>query len=315
MKQSEVEQYRNNLASQLLSESDKNNRREILAEARRDPRYDEAKSKTMENRILETYFNETFFSKVWPRLIGEEGRVGVGAKESANVVGKKLWDSMVPSLDLYAKKFELPQEKQEGEFDQDFFQRLVDKMYSLNQKNKERWDAWPAKALEDGAANCSMGSQVAFRVLEKAGFAVEYCMPGPLTHATVIAKIEGGQGYYLDQANGVVIPVKGEKDINGVKAYEIETDDPRVPFRLVPVFPIEKSVATQIWNLDSLISKALQERSDEGLVGLVKRFGLEPKINYGKWARDHIFPEAGDLPKQEIWKREKEESSRRIAAP
>lgn len=315
MKQPGVEQYRNDLASRLSSESDKNKRREILNEARQNPKYDEARSKTMENRILETYFNETFFPKVWPKLIGEEGRVDIGVKESSGVVGKKLWDSMVPSLDLYAKKFELPQGKKDGESDQEFFKRLVDKMYGLNQKNKEHWDAWPAKALEDGATNCSMGSQIAFRVLEKAGFAVEYCMPGPLTHATVIAKTEGGQGYYLDQANGVVIPVKGEKDIDGIKAYEIETDDPRVPFRLVPVFPIEKSVATQIWNLDSLISKALQERSDEVLVSLVKRFGLEPKINYGKWARDHIFPEAGDLSKQEIWKREKDESSKRIAAP
>lgn len=175
MKQSEVKQYRVDLALQLLAEPDKNKRREILEEAPHNPKYDEAKSKTMENRILETYFSEIFFPKVWSKLIGLEGQVETNAKESAEMNGKKLWDSMIPSLDLYAKKFELPQEKQDGESDQKFFKRLVDKMYALNQKNKEHWDAWPAKALEDGAANCSMGSQIAFRVLEKAGFEVEYC--------------------------------------------------------------------------------------------------------------------------------------------
>ncbi len=78
--------------------------------------------------------------------------------------------------------------------DTEYFELLVDKMYGHNmtvrRQDKElmKWSMWASVANETGTTNCSLGSQVFLRLLENAGYGVEYGTPGPLTHSIAFAK-------------------------------------------------------------------------------------------------------------------------------
>lgn len=259
----------------------------------------------------ESYFQNVFFKEVWPKLMAVPTET-VNVEEIGNSPEQlvlNLWESLVPSLDAYIEKYELPTNKNESQTDEEFFNDLLARMQELNQGEKGTWSCWPERAMETGAANCALASQVLSRVLEQAGYNPEYGWPGPLSHAVVFAEGENGQKHYLDPRNGVSAEVVEEVNIHSVKAYRIETDNENIPFRLIPVSPKEYSVATQIWNLSSMKRKAEGKDSNSVTVELTNRYDTW-NIPDAKWAKERILPTGwNDLLKYPEWKKEQEESS------
>ena len=242
----------------------------------------------------------------WPHICGQELDASFNLDDS-EMLASALWNTLTPQIDAYIKQYGLVTGKNMAISDEMYFQSLMTAMYQLNQGNMEAsaWSAWPAVALDTGVTNCSLGAQVAGQALRRAGYAVEYGMPGPLTHAVIFARDAGGAVFYLDPANGAIARVTAEGQIGTVTCYQIETDDERIPFRLVPTCSLEQSVATTIWNLASLRASGEQ-------VQLAERLQIDGQAPYGDWARDHIIPVWKGLASDPRMQREHEESGRRI---
>ena len=267
--------------------------------------------------MAEFYFQETFFIEVWPKMCGTEvGDISEQFKDSRQLA-ETLWQSMISTIDQYIiqNNFTLDLKVTDGQS----FRALVDKMYTINQQNatQTEWSAWPVVSLETNVTNCSFGSQVLGRILQKANYKVEYGMPGPMSHAVIFAEARDGKIYYLDQANGVAVEVAGVLDVDGIKAYRIETEDEKIPFRLVPVCSLEESTANTIWNLNSLRQTAIFDKED-GIKDnmaqrLVQEFGLNSDINYSSWAIDHILPKWKNIRNHPTWQKETIESGQIIS--
>ena len=283
--------------------------------------YQAAKTVTLEAKLDEKYFQEIFFQKVWPKLTGIENIPNINdVQGNPEKIAGRLWESLAPALDAYITKYNLPVTKDARQTDDEYFSALVAKMYQLNERvaGHGGWEnVWPKTAIEIGATNCALGSQVLGRALQKAGYEVEFGMPGPESHAVALAKKSDGRKVYLDQANGVMVDIAGEQSVHGVKAYRIETDNKNIPFRLIPVCSLEKSTAATVWNLASLRKSAASPREGRfhtQALKLMDRFGLDWKISYGDWAKRTILPEWKGLLRRPEWKKEQEESSARIRA-
>lgn len=267
--------------------------------------------------MTEFYFQKIFFHRVWPELTGVELTDVSAILENPRQLSEILWHSMLSAIDKYIKRYGLEVNTKEEDINK--FRDVVEKMHTINQLNlKEgKWyDCWPVTALEKGPTNCSLGSQVLGRTLQQAGYQIEYGMPGPMSHAVIFIRAKDGRRHYLDSANGVTVEVGEEIEINGIKAYRIETKDIRVPFRLVPVCSLEESTASSIWNLNSL-KKATEFDLQDGIEAsnaqeLMLRFGLDKNIDYGSWARESILPRWGKIETLSVWKEEMKASGKRI---
>ena len=230
-----------------------------------------------------------------------------------------LYQRLLPALDLHIQKYQLPHELKPGEGELGFFTRLVDKMYALNQQHKGCWsDCWPTTALELGRTNCAYGSLILARALDKAGFpanTIEYATPGPLSHATIVVS-----GFYLDQANGVVVPATETQLVGNIKCYILDLSKQpadvreKIPFRLVPVHSVAIGVRSLISNLDPLIEDARSGNAEA--ISLVKRFKVGMEKIYSRYAFTQLMPagwERTELMSHAEWKTEYEESSKRIS--
>ncbi|PIN81702.1 hypothetical protein COY33_01940 [candidate division WWE3 bacterium CG_4_10_14_0_2_um_filter_42_7] len=260
----------------------------------------------------ETYFNESFFQEVWPKLLcTEEAGVNLTGVENPQKRAEEIYTGLVPSLDTYIEKYLIPTSKEAAETDEAFFTRVCSAMFTLNFKNRasKGWqDCWPATAIEVGRTNCTLGSLVLARALENAGYSrneMEFGMPGPISHAVVIAKSK-----YIDQANSVVVDVTRSADIDGIRTYRVvESDDvttmEKIPFRRIPVCAVEQGVAPLIWNLSSMIN-----RNDGSAKVLTERLGLDKSRSYADWARDNLLSKNWEnkrMENQPEWVKEKQE--------
>lgn len=261
---------------------------------------------------------EEFFKVFWKATTGfEADRINdfLTPKQRSEY----LYQCLLPALDLHIQKYQLPRELKPGESELGFFIRLVDKMYALNQEHKGCWsDSWPTTALELGRTNCAYGSLVLAKALNMAGFpmdTIEYATPGPLSHATIVIG-----GFYLDQANGVVVPAKETKSVGDIKCYVLDLSNQpldvvqKVPFRLVPVHDVPTGVRSLISNLDPLIEDACSGNPEA--VSLVKRFKIGMEKIYSRYAFIQLMPagwERSELMSHAEWKAEYEESSKRIS--
>lgn len=265
------------------------------------------------------YFQQTFFNQVWPKLGGSKLPAIQLVLHNPHELSKLLWKSLLPTIDQYIEKYNL-QINTMLRNDSAKFQEIVERMFRLNQQHAKigKWyDCWPATAIEKGSTNCSLGSQVLGRTLQQNGYTVEYGMPGPMSHAVIFTKTKDGIIHYLDSANGVTVEVAEEVNVKGIKTYRLQTEDERIPFRLIPVCSLEESVATSIWNLNSL-RQAARNDSQNNLEGtnaqiLVAQLKLNKDIDYGSWAIDHLLPQWKNLRDHSTWKQEMAESGQRIA--
>lgn len=266
----------------------------------------------------ESYFREDFFRESWPRLlITVERPIDLSGIENPQKRAKAMYDSLMPSLDTYIEKYDLPVIKRGEETDAQFFTRVCDAMYTLNTRNEANkgWrDCWPSTAFKIGRTNCALGSLVLARALEMAGYnreELEFGMPGPMSHAVIIAK---GR-YYIDPANGVVLNVRQGEIIDDIKTYEvIETADiqvmDKVPFRLIPVCTVEQGIAPLIWNIGSMLSE-----NDEIANDLATQFGVNKEHPYTSWAKESLLGESWGLKRfqsQSAWIKEGRESEERL---
>lgn len=256
---------------------------------------------------LETHLQQDILSKV---LIHSQNVEFIEGAVDEN--RKNLWKAIGPSLDKLAEKFQLPKQKPDDMTDTEYFKLLVEKVHRQNsavrRQDKElpKWSAWPAIAMETGAANCSLGSQIILRLLEKDGYEVEYGTPGPLTHAVAMAK-SGSDTYYVDANNGFVEKVAETTEVDGVKVYILKTDDSNCPFEAIPAFPPEFSVVTTITNLQALQSEN-DKTAHSGFVEKVAEwFNINKNRHYHylEWVKDNLFPEWDKLTTSEYWKEEK----------
>ena len=269
------------------------------------------------DRVPEQYFNDELFVEVWPRLTGTEP-INITDFETPDEKTEAMHRNVVPALDSYIDKFQIPCEMETDETDSEFINRLVTNLYEMNQKvSGDFGDSWPATALELGRLNCSLGSLVVARALERAGYPtdeIEYGWPGPLSHAVIVAK-----NMYIDQTNGVVAPLAGFSTIDGIKTYKIDVEGLadvqklNIPFRLVPISSVDKGTVSQISNLGPLISDA---KTNEHSALLVRKFGLNPELWYGNLAYDNLLSPNWNqrrMMAQTEWKQEKATSSKRIS--
>ncbi|OIP97151.1 hypothetical protein AUK40_03840 [Candidatus Wirthbacteria bacterium CG2_30_54_11] len=245
---------------------------------------------------------------IWPHICGQELGVPVDMHDP-QMLAAGFWKTLIPQIDAYIERYSVPIERSEGISDECYFQSLVSALYELDQRNIQglKWSAWPAVALDTGVTNCSLGAQVAGQVLRRAGYEVEYGMPGPLTHAVIFVRDADGTVFYLDPANGVTAKATAGGHIGTVTCYQIETEDERIPFRLVPACSLEQSVATTVWNMASL-------RASGEDAALVERLQIDGQAPYGDWARKYILPAWAELEADPRMQREYEESGRRIGA-
>ena len=261
---------------------------------------------------IETNFSPKFFSETWPKLGGVEVADSVIAASSPKERCTILWNSLTPSLELLGRQFNLPFTKTLGESDGDFFRKINEALHCDDEhidNNQQKMSIWPSVAKETGLINCTLGSQIEGYVLEKAGYGVEFGMPGPMSHAVIIAEDEAGEKFYLDSANGIIEKISGVKVIGGVKTYLIETNDPRIPYRLIPVCALAESVATTIWNLASLREDA---KTNSEFVKYAEGFGVQEGMAYGDWALYNLLPRWSNVAQHPEWLKEKQESSERI---
>jgi hypothetical protein len=223
---------------------------------------------------------------------------------------KNLWKAIGPSLDELAEKFQLPKQKPNEMTDVGYFKFLVEKMFrqssSVRRKDKElpKWSVWPAIAMETGAANCSLGSQIVLRLLENAGYDVEYGTPGPLTHAVAVAK-SGSDTYYIDPTNRIVEKVAETTEVDGVKVYILKTDAFSCPFEAIPAFPPEFSVVATIANLQALQSENDKLVHSDFVEKVAEWFSMNKNRNYLGWVKENLFPEWDKLTTTKYWKEEK----------
>lgn len=268
------------------------------------------------DRVPEKYFNEELFVEVWPKLTGTEP-LNITDFETSDDKTEAMHRSIVPALDKYIDMFQIPNEMGVNESDDEFFNRVVGTLYGMNQNTPGNFgDCWPTTALELGRLNCSLGSLVVARALERAGYPtdeIEFGWPGPLSHAVIVTK-----NRYIDQTNGVVVPLSGSLTIDGIKVYRIAGESldsgerEKVPFRLVPVSSVDKGTVALISNLGPLISDS---KNNEQSAQLVNRFNVNPELWYGNLAYDNLLLSnlnQRSMMAQPEWQNEREASSKRI---
>ncbi len=263
-------------------------------------------------------FPQSFFENTWSHtLIGQESTIDVTGNESAYELAEKMYAELVPSLDAYIEKYDVPAEKLPDESDEAFFERVNDTLYNLNEANVDSkgWrDCWASTAIDIGRTNCALGSLVVARALEKAGYEdddVQYGFPGPMTHAVIIAK-----GKYIDQANGVVLDIEKDSIVDDIQTYRVvEHPDAekmeKVPFRRIPVTTAAQGVAPLVWNMGSMI-----HRGDKTAEELIERFNLDRTNPYGNLGRKNLLEENWSqkrMTEQSEWQQEKEEVDARFA--
>lgn len=269
------------------------------------------------NNLDITNFEKEFFENTWVKLTGQI--IDIKNFRTANIKTEYLWKSVISALDKYIDQNKIPHNKG-NKSDLELFKFVVDWMYKLNNKVPACWsDCWPTTALEINRTNCALGSLVLARALIRAGYqenSIEYGSPGPLSHANIFI-----DNYYLDQANGVVVPTRGTKIVDSIKCYLLDVDetDPKisfkVPFRLVPATSINKGVYTLISNLDPLIIETSGKIINPEAVKLVNRFCLGSKKIFGEYAFNYLTDNKWNHKKMmsnNEWKKEIAESSKWI---
>lgn len=221
-----------------------------------------------------------------------------------------LWKALGPSLDTLANKLQLPKQKPAEMIDTEYFEFLVDKMYGQNTTTKRqdddllKWSIWPSVANETGATNCSLGSQVLLRLLENAGYEVEYGTPGPLTHSIAFAK-SGEDYYYLDPTNGIVEKVAETTIVDDIKVHVLKTDNFKCPFGAVPAFPPEYSTVATISNLEALQSENERPEHSDFVTKLAKGFNMQENQHYLAWTKNNLFSEWDKLATGKYWEEER----------
>jgi len=280
----------------------------------------EGEPKSEEERTTELFFNKVFFQQVWPKLLGRNPDLDVSSvlNGEPSKAATAPWESMAPALDAYVQKFNVPTAPGEGEDDERFFDRLVQHLYALNPSSEaSKLNSWPSVAMKNGVTDCFLGAQVMGRVLQQSGYEVTFGTPGPLSHAVIFAKDKkSGTAFYIDSANGVVTPVVSEETIGGVKAFRIDptSDDARtrIPFRLVPVLPLQESVRSSVMNLGNPKTEIKYDPTNPQLLKLVHDFEIEPQVQYGNWSVQHLSPIVENILNDPAWKTEANESGQRI---
>jgi hypothetical protein len=265
---------------------------------------------------VEKHLQEDILPRILVEPVGPEDIEFVDKDVERN--REKLWEALKPSLDVLIDKFQLPRQKPEEMTDVEYFDLLTRKMckqiMSVRRKNPElvKWSSWPAVANETKATNCSLSSQVFLKLLEDAGYEVEYGAPGPLSHSVVFAK-SGEDYFYVDPTNGIVEKVAKITEVDGIKVYMLRSDGWRLPYEAVPVFPPEFSVASTISNLGALQSGINRPDHSWVVSTLAKEFNMAGKqYHYYEWVERNLFPERSKLTESEFWKEEAVRVERRI---
>jgi len=262
------------------------------------------KDETMHESSIEIHLQKDVLPKVF---IDEQKVKFIEGDTEKN--RKCLWEALGPSLDVLIEKFQLPKQRPEGMTNLEYFESLVNTMYRLNMnvrrtdKELVKWSVWTSVANETGATNCSLGSQVFLRLLENAGYEVEYGTPGPLTHSIAFAK-SGEDFYYIDPTNGIVEKVAETIEVEGIKVHVIKTSNFKCPFEAVPAFPPEYSVVATISNLQALQSENDRPAHSEFVTNLASRFNMTGNRRYQQWVTQNLFPDWDKLTKSEFWKEE-----------
>ena len=276
----------------------------------------------------EKFDEKIFFENTWPNLLCAESKsIDLTGIDNPQERAEILYSNVIPSLDAYIKKFSLPIIKKNEETDEAFFTRICSAMDNLNSENKEKesWrDTWPSTAIEIGRTNCSLGSLVLGRALELAGYdrdEIEFGLPGLGSHAVIIIKNK-----YIDQANGVVVDVVKDTEVDGIKTYQVQVPDEAdeklmmlLPFRRIPVCTLEQGVNGLITNLGSMRSRLKKTDTPpeemETAQDLNKRFKLNKTQPYSDWGRENLLPKNWNverMEKHDAWKNELTEVSARF---
>ncbi|HAZ29404.1 TPA: hypothetical protein DCY43_01445 [candidate division WWE3 bacterium] len=125
----------------------------------------------------------------------------------------------------------------------------------------------------------------------------------------------------MDQTNGIVLPVRDVKIVDGIKCFNLGVDEEdtetafKVPFRLVPVSSIYYGIRALVSNLDPLIEQATREEPNPEAVELIQKFGVGTQRVFGAYAFKKLVPPEWRIKRmrnQPEWIQETEGSSARI---
>ena len=214
-----------------------------------------------------------------------------------------LWESLGPSLDILADTFGLPREKPDSMTDLDYFKILAGELHKNNDTSRinselRKWSAWPTVAIRTGVVNCSLGSQIVVRILQKSGYSVEFGMPE--SHAVAVVKSEG-KVYCVDTGDGLVKEVEEVNPPEGfeeVKYYKVVGDEvmigPQVHYDYFFALPGKFSALSTIKNLDALRSNFIRPNHSEVVDSIVRGIPEHADFinrDYYSWVKESLFPD------------------------
>lgn len=214
-----------------------------------------------------------------------------------------LWESLCPSLDILADTFGLPREKSDNMTDVDYFKLLAEGLHNNNFIDRvdgevRKWSAWPTVAMMTGVVNCSLGSQIVVRILQKSGYPVDFGMPK--SHAVAVVKLQDAT-YCVDTGDGLVKKVEKTappEGFDGVKFYKVVEEgvmtEHRVDYDSFFALPGKFSAVSTIKNLDALSSNSKKNNHSEVVDNIIKKIPEHTDFlnrDYYSWIKESLFPD------------------------
>lgn len=145
---------------------------------------------------------------------------------------------------------------------------------------------FPSRILETKTANCAGNTLIVGSLLKSAGVNVLYGRP--VGHSMSFVN-DHGDMYWVDGANKKFKKVDyTEQQVDGVRVFKI--DDPKIRYKIVPVFETEDIVLNILGNLEAVKRNARGEKRPE-TVDIMKKYGKElDQVDFGEW-RGYLYPE------------------------
>lgn len=227
-------------------------------------------------------------AEVWTNIIVSDQQIPANLEKLDNSGIKKwLFDSLMKDVEKFIKELGIeigadlietikqaktPEEKSRVELD--YVKKINEIMHKITNgfvmspDKTTKWDSWPKKMRETKQFNCVGASLLGTFLLKKLinekekddkkeedGFQCFY--GSPTGHALNIIKLSDGRWIYTDFRNGShnLTEIKPEEiTVEGVRCLKI--NDPKIDYKLIPIWDPSEACASILGNLDTLIKDA-----------------------------------------------------------